>query len=150
MPTSKQRPTSRAHSKNSTAPRIPEGQAESPSAVQESAADLAQITTELHQKYRPADIAEQFLVETLIHNQWRLNRLRGIEASFGTNASGDPAAPAALKRLQQVVRWTERNYQRALKQLKAGRAHSRQATDRADGPQPIEAFDASFQSICTQ
>jgi hypothetical protein len=101
----------------------------------EIAGDLAELTAELHQQHRPANPTERFLVDTLIHNQWRLRRLRRAEADLWQHAPGE-----ALERLQRIVNSCERSYHRALKELQ--RLQKK--------PRPIVPFDASFQSILKQ
>jgi hypothetical protein len=110
--------------------------AESQIMFAESAEDLAELAAELHELYSPADAAERFLVDTLINNEWRLRRLRSVEADLWQTAvdthlnknsemeratSGDAFATSgtAFERLQRIVNSCERNYHRALKQLLA-------------------------------
>jgi hypothetical protein len=118
---------------------------------------LAELAAELHDQYNPADATERFLVDTLVNNEWRLRRLRTVEADLwqtGVNTylekhpeieratSGDALATIgpAFERLQRVVNSCERNYHRALKQLSVlhvARAHADSAL------QPEEATATS-------
>jgi hypothetical protein len=102
----------------------------------ESAADLAELAAEYHEHHSPADSGQRFLVDTLVSNEWRLRRLRRVEAELwdtATNAflaanteapactSGDAFATgsATFERHQRIVNSCERAYHRALKELKA-------------------------------
>jgi len=119
----------------------------------ESAEDLAALAAEYHEQYNPADSTKRFLVDTLIYNEWRLRRMRRVEADLWQHASdsflgqnmeltectsGDcfATAAAAFERLQRIVNSCERSYHRALKEL-AARAHGRQT------PQPEESKTTS-------
>jgi hypothetical protein len=48
----------------------------------ESAEDLAELDAEYRERHRPDNPTERFLVDTLIHNEWRLRRLRRVEAEL--------------------------------------------------------------------
>jgi hypothetical protein len=96
-----------------------------------------------NEQYSPADAAERFLVDTLVSNEWRLRRLRRVEAELWQTGvdtspnkhtemeratSGDAFAtsPSTFERLQRIVNSCERAYHRALKELAAAqvpRAH---------------------------
>jgi hypothetical protein len=120
----------------------------------ESAEDLAELAAEYHELYSPANVDERFLVDTLVNNEWRLRRLRRVEAELWQSASnaflekntevpacssGDAFATAAptFDRLQRVVNSCERAYHRALKELQAKVG---QALPPANpGPQPQQA-----------
>jgi hypothetical protein len=108
--------------------------AETQAMFYESPADLAELAAEQHQQYAPADPTERFLADTLIHNEWRLRRMRRVEAvrweqagqaflasQTGKDAghSGDAfvAGSASFERLQRLVNSCERNFHRALKEL---------------------------------
>ena len=156
MPTAKQAAASRANGQKSHGPTTAEGKAKSrfnalkhgihaqaQIMFDETAEDLAELAAELHEQYAPADATERFLVDTLISNEWRLRRLRNVEADLWQAAvdahldnhpdmeeatSGDAFATSApaFERLQRIVNCCERNYHRALKQLIAlqvARAH---------------------------
>jgi hypothetical protein len=100
----------------------------------EAAEDLAELTAEYHEHHIPADSAQRLLVDTLIHNEWRLRRMRRVEAVLWEHAadsylSQHPEAEACnsahafttnagyFERLQRMVNGCERNYHRALKEL---------------------------------
>jgi len=106
----------------------------------EKAEDLAELAAEYHEHHSPADPDQRFLVDTLVNNEWRLRRLRRVEAELWGHAttaflennteapacsSGDAFATAApiFDRLQRVVNSCERTYHRALKELRVARAH---------------------------
>src|ERR1700721_2849347 len=44
--------------------------------------DLAELADEYHELYIPADGKERFLVGTLVNNEWRLRRMRRVEAEL--------------------------------------------------------------------
>jgi len=107
---------------------------------------------------------ERELVDTLIHNEWRLRRMRRVEAVLWEHAANTylaqhPNEPAcnsahafvtnsgAFERLQRIVNSCERNYHRALKELQVARAHGRRSsqpeTGAAPNPQPQESNTTS-------
>jgi hypothetical protein len=120
----------------------------------ESVDDLAELAAEYHQLHSPADSDQRFLVDTLVHNEWRLRRLRRVEAELwdhATNAflaanteapacsSGDAFATASgeFLSLQRVVNFCEQNYHRALKELQRLKIKVGQALPPANpGPLP--------------
>jgi hypothetical protein len=121
----------------------------------ESAEALADLAAEYHEQYSPANAKQRFLVDTLISNEWRLRRMRRVEAElweYATNAflannsevpacsSGDSFATGSEQfvHLQRIVNFCERNYHRALKELqaKAGRAPSSADVPADPGPMP--------------
>jgi hypothetical protein len=120
----------------------------------EAAEDLADLTAELHQQYTPADATERFLVDTLVSNEWRLRRMRNVEADLwqtGVDAylnthtemeratSGDAFATTgpAFERLQRIVNSCERNYHRAFKELAALQvARAQDLPTPSEQPQP--------------
>src|SRR5580700_8612597 len=148
MPTAKQTAANRMNSQKSTGPRTTEGKAASrfnalkhgifattQIMFDESAEDLAELAAEYHEHHKPADPEQRFLVDTLVSNEWRLRRLRRVEAELWQSASnvfleknaespacssGDAFATAAptFERLQRVVNACERAYHHALKELK--------------------------------
>jgi hypothetical protein len=166
MRTAKQSAASRANSRKSTGPRTAAGKAksrfnalkhgihaESQTIFTESAEDLAELTAELHDQYGPADSTERFLIDTLVNNEWRLRRLRVIETDLwqsaidrflenhtemqaATPADAFQASGPAFERLQRVINSCERNYHRALKELKTLAAAG-------NTPQPEEAKTTS-------
>src|SRR6202043_3135895 len=100
MSTARQIAASRANSLKSTGPRTALGKAASrfnalkhgidaqqQIMFSESAADLAELTDEYHQQHSPAGSAERFLVDTLVNNEWRLRRLRRVEADLWAASS---------------------------------------------------------------
>jgi hypothetical protein len=49
----------------------------------EKPGDLAGLTAEYHELYTPADSHERFLVDAMVHNEWRLRRIRRAKPSSG-------------------------------------------------------------------
>jgi hypothetical protein len=150
MPTAKQRAASRANSQKSTGPRSAAGKAVSrfnalkhgiyavhQIMFDEKAEDLAELSAEYHEHHRPADSKQLLLVEALVHNEWRLRRMRRVEAHLWYHAydafvvknieitltctSGDAFATysSTFERLQRLVNSCERAYHRALKELQS-------------------------------
>jgi hypothetical protein len=147
MPTANQTAANRANSEESTAPRTPQGQtasrfnalkhgihAEHEIMFDETAEDLAELAAEYHEHHSPADTDQRLLVDTLIHNEWRLRRMRRVEAVLWEHAADayltqHPEAEACnsahafatnsdlFERLQRMVNACERNYHRTLKEL---------------------------------
>ena len=156
MPTSKKKPASRVSSEEVASASNPAGKADLKTVIEQDAEFRAKLTAEFYAKFSPVDVTERFLVDTLIHNEWRLSHLRQLEGRLCEQASG--AASASLKRIQRVIKWSERNCRNALKELHAGRAESRKSPTRGlsivafgkGNLEPIKAFDASFQSIFKQ
>jgi len=157
MATPKQAAASRAHSLKSTGPSTPQGHAayrynalkdgiyaQHQIMFDESAEDLAELAAEYHEHHSPADSDQRLLVDTLVHNEWRLRRMRRVEAVLWEHAADTflaqhPESEACnsahafatdagyFERLQRVVNACERNYHRALKELqhlKVGQAPS--------------------------
>ena len=96
--------------------------------------DLPELAAEYHRFYNPANVAERFLVDTLVDNEWRLRRLRRAEVELWEHASNIVLAKktgiaacsfgasfvvagAAFEALQQVVDSCESNYHRAAQAL---------------------------------
>jgi hypothetical protein len=97
--------------------------------------DLAELSAEYHEHHSPADSDQYLLVDTLVLNEWRIRRMRRVEADLWYHAyntfvvknievtlkctSGDAFATDASKfeRLQRVVNSCERAYHRGLKEL---------------------------------
>jgi hypothetical protein len=179
MSTPKQSAASRANSVNSTSPTS-EGKAasrfnplkhginaEQQIMFDESAEDLAELTAEYHEHHTPADSGQRLLVDTLIHNEWRLRRMRRVEAVLWEHAADSyltqhPEAEACnsahafitdsgyFERLQRMVNGCERNYHRALKELqrlkvKVGQALPPANTEAAnpEPPQPEQSKTTS-------
>jgi hypothetical protein len=178
MPTAKQQAASRANSQKSTGPRTTAGKAVSrfnalkhgiyavhQIMFDEKAEDLAELAAEYHEHHSPANPNERLLVDTLVHNEWRLRRMRRVEADLWYRAyntfvvknievtlkctSGDAFATdsSIFERLQRVANSCERIYHRALKELQrlqAQAAEVRQAVSPANpGPPPQETAPAA-------
>jgi hypothetical protein len=169
MATAKQAAASRANSQKSTGPRTSEGKAASrfnalkhgiysqhQIMFDESAEDLAELAAEYHEHHSPADSDQRLLVDTLIHNEWRLRRMRRVEAVLweqGADAflAQHPEAEACnsadafitnsgyFERLQRMVNGCERNYHRALKELQHLKAEVEQALPAASSDAPAQA-----------
>jgi hypothetical protein len=124
----------------------------------ETAEGLAELAAEYHQHHSPANPDERFLVDTLIHSEWRLRRIRRTEAELwdtATNAflaknleapacsSGDAFATASaeFERLQRIANSCDRTYHRSLKELQAkvGQALSPANPDAPPQPPQPEA-----------
>src|ERR1700693_3129075 len=170
MSTPNQAAASRANSSKSSGHSPPEGRAASRyNAVKhgigaihqimfdESVEDLAELAAEYHEHHSPADPDQRLLVDTLIHNEWRLRRMRRVEAVLWEYAADailgqHPEAEACnsahafttnsgyFERLQRMVNGCERNYHRArkeLQRLQVARAHALRA------PQPQQSTTSS-------
>src|ERR1700691_6566207 len=100
QPTPKQRAASRANAQKSTGPRTTAGKAASrfnalkhgifavhQIMFDEKPEDLAELAAEYHELYSPADAKQRFLVDTLVANEWRLRRMRRVEAELWQSAS---------------------------------------------------------------
>jgi hypothetical protein len=107
MSTPKQAAASRANALKSTGPRTTEGRAASrynalkhgihaqkEIMFDETAEDLAELSAEYHEHHAPADTDERLLVDTLIHNEWRLRRMRRVEAVLWEHANIRKPKPA--------------------------------------------------------
>jgi hypothetical protein len=173
MSTRKQRAASRANGQKSQGPITPAGKANSrynalkhgidakqQIMFHESAEDLAELAAEYHEHYSPANVDERFLVDTLINNEWRLRRLRSVEADLwraannlyidnhpeiGGSGSGDAfeSSGPAFDRLQRIMNSCQRQYHHARKELRAlqaARPHPQ------DTPQPQESTATSASS----
>ena len=99
MATAKQAAASRANPSESTGPRTSQGQTASrfnalkhgicarhQIMFDESAEDLAELAAEYHEHHNPADSDQRFLVDTLVHNEWRIRRIRRVEAELWQTA----------------------------------------------------------------
>jgi hypothetical protein len=146
--TPKQRAASRANAQKSTGPRTAAGKAASrfnalkhgifavhQIMFDEKPEDLAELTAEYLEQDTPANSKERFLIDMLVHNEWRLRRMRRVEAALWQTASnaflvqniettvtctsGDAFATdsATFESLQRVVNACERAYYKALKEL---------------------------------
>jgi hypothetical protein len=100
MATPKQTAANRANAQESTGPRTTAGKSVSrfnalkhgiyaihQIMFNEKPEDLAELAAEYHELYSPADSKERFLVDTLVHNEWRLRRTRRVEAELWQTAS---------------------------------------------------------------
>src|ERR1700689_1606449 len=100
MSTPKQAAASRANALKSTGPRSPQGKAASrfnalkhgiyahyQIMFDETAGALADLAAEYHEHHNPADPDQRLLVDTLIHNEWRLRRMRRVEAVLWEQAA---------------------------------------------------------------
>jgi len=152
MSTRRQRAASRANGQKSLGPVTTEGKANSRfNALKhgihaqqqimftESAEDLAQLAAEYHELHSPANADERFLVDTMINNEWRLRRLRCVEADLWLathnlflekNAEIEKAdhgdafthSGPAFERLQRIINSCERHYRNARRDLKEAQA----------------------------
>jgi hypothetical protein len=148
MATTKQTAANRMNAQKSSGPRTTAGKAVSrfnalkhgiyavhQIMFDEKAEDLAELAAEYHEHHSPADADQRFLVDTLVHNEWRLRRMRRVEAELWEHASnlfivknldttvtctsGEAFATysSTFERLQRVANSCERVYHRALKEL---------------------------------
>jgi len=100
----------------------------------ESREDLDALASDYHTHYQPAGPAESALVDILIHSEWMLRRFRRAEAQLwdlniednSSNSSIDDYSlgiavnvsdSITYVRLQRRIDSTQRNFQRALKDL---------------------------------
>jgi len=173
MSTRRQRAASRANGQKSQGPVTTEGKSKSRfNALKhgihaqqqimftESADDLALLAAEYHELHSPANADERFLVDTMINNEWRLRRLRCVEADLWLathnlflekNAEiekadhGDAftASGPAFERLQRIINSCERHYRNARKDLQEAQAVRNQPQTT---PQPEETKTASESS----
>jgi hypothetical protein len=178
MATPKQSAANRKNAQKSSGPRTTAGKATSrfnalkhgiyavhQIMFDEKPEDLAELAAEYHEHHSPANSDERFLVDTLVHNEWRLRRTRRVEAELWQTASnaflvkniettvtctsGDAFATdsSTFERLQRVVNSCERAYHRALKELQRLQAQAKvgQALSPANPdalPQPPQAETA--------
>jgi hypothetical protein len=148
MSTPAQIAANRRNAMKSTGPRSVEGKAASrlnalksgidaQSAVirGEDPAVLEDLALDYHHRFRPATPEQSFLVDTLVHSEWLLRRLRKVEAQLWESELLDaerwdrfrkkcPLGDAffhalnAFTRLQRRIDSTERSYHRALADLR--------------------------------
>src|ERR1700721_2498513 len=154
MATLKQTAANRMNAQKASGPRTPTGKALSrfnalkhgiyavhQIMFDEKPEDLAELSAEYHEHHSPADSDQRFLVDTLVHNEWRPRRPRRVEAGLWQTASnaflvkniettitctsGDAFATdsATFERLQRIVNSCQRIYHRTLKELEVARAH---------------------------
>src|SRR6202021_2355396 len=171
MATLKQTAANRMNAQKASGPRTPTGKALSrfnalkhgiyavhQIMFDEKPEDLAELSAEYHEHHSPADSDQRFLVDTLVHNEWRPRRPRRVEAGLWQTASnaflvkniettitctsGDAFATdsATFERLQRIVNSCERVYHRALKELErlqeVARAHGQRTPQPATTPEP--------------
>jgi hypothetical protein len=171
MATPKQTAANRMNAQKSSGPRTTAGKAVSrfnalkhgiyavhQIMFDEKPEDLAELAAEYHEHHNPADSDQRFLVDTLVHNEWRLRRTRRVEAELWERASnlfivknldttvtctsGEAFATdsSTFERLQRVVNSLERVYHRAHKELErlqeVARAHGLRPTEPAANPEP--------------
>jgi hypothetical protein len=172
--TPKRAAASRANAQKSTGPRTTAGKAASrfnalkhgiyavhQIMFDEKPEDLAELAAEYHELYSPADAKQRFLVDTLVANEWRLRRMRRVEAELWLTASnaflvqniettvtctsGDAFAAdsATFERLQRIVNSCDRAYHRTLKELEVARAHGLRSSQ-PEQPKPTSTPSASF------
>jgi len=130
----------RQNSQKSTGPRSPEGKAatrfnalktgihaQSQVIPGEDAAELEALTEDYRRQWAPESPVEVFLADEMVAADWKLRRLRRIEAQLwqreltGPDAASDLAEAysrsPALAQVQRRIEATERSYYRALKQI---------------------------------
>jgi hypothetical protein len=178
MSSRSRRAASRANGRKSRGPVTPEGKAKSRfnalkhgiDAKQqvmftETPEDLAELAAEYHELHKPANPVERFLVDTLVDNEWRLRRMRRVEADLwrtaadlcldnqgGQPETGSPSSGGAFstsapafERLQRLINSCERNFHRAMKALQAAQADS-QNTLQAEEAETTCASSGSFRN----
>ena len=157
MSTRRQRAASRANAQKSTGPTSPEGKAKSrfnalkhgidakqQVMFSESADDLAELAAEYHELHSPVNADERFLVDSMINYEWRLRRLRCVEASLWKPATNMTDSGPAFDRLNRTVNSCERHFHRARKELQLAQASRAGCdTDAETAPQPEETTAAS-------
>jgi hypothetical protein len=140
MATLPQIEANRTNSQKSTGPRSNEGKAvsrfnalksgihaQSQVIPGEDAGELEALAAEYREQFQPESPLEMFLVDSMVAAEWRLRRLRKIEAQLwqreltGASAAADMAEAytrnAALTQVQRRMEAAERSYYRALKQM---------------------------------
>jgi hypothetical protein len=156
MASPKQTAANRMNAQKSTGPRTTAGKAVSrfnalkhgiyavhQIMFDEKPEDLAELSAEYHDQCSPADAKQRFLVDTLVNNEWRLRRIRRVEAELWQTASdfflvkniettvtctsGDAFAAdsSTFERLQRVANSCERVYHRASHELERLQAQAK-------------------------
>ena len=178
MPTAKQAAASRANAQKSTGPRTTAGKAASrfnalkhgifavhQIMFEETPEDLAELAAEYHELYNPADSHERALVDSLVHNEWRLRRMRRVEAGLWdrardlfivknldttvtcTSAEAFATDSGTFERLQRVANACDRAYHCAHRELVVARGHalrsSQPEAEPAPTPQPQQSTTSS-------
>jgi hypothetical protein len=147
MATQKQIEANRLNSRKSTGPRTPAGKSVSRMNALKTGIDansqvirgedpsaLATLTAEYYDRYQPSTPEQRALVDTLISCDWLQRRLRLAESQLWEHAfermdrwDSETAAPLgeafssnsqAFSRLQRRIDSADRNYHRALKELR--------------------------------
>ena len=149
----------RLNAARSTGPTSPEGKAASSRNAarhglagrfavlpHESTEDYEALAAALAAEHQPEGDSETFLVERMIQARWKLQRIERLEAQAIEQALTDPAAPAdpdaalleamvkpggPLSKLARYAAEAERAYTRALRELRAARAHNGRAESKA-------------------
>jgi len=154
MVTQAQIQANRNNSQKSTGPRSSEGKevsrfnalksgihAQSQVIPGEDAAELESLAAEYRQQFEPESPLEMFLVDSMIAADWKLRRLRKIEAQLwqreltghpqGQDAAADLAEAYSrnpvLAQVQRRIEATERSYYRALNQMQKIQKEFREA-----------------------
>src|SRR5579875_137703 len=83
----------------------------------EDPAALEALSAAYQLQFLPASPVEQFLVDTLVHADWKLRRLRAREAQLSTPAPGEPLDENLLDRLDRRIHAAQRLWFRALKEV---------------------------------
>ena len=103
----------------------------------ENPATLDALAAEYHERWRPATTEARALVDSLVGSEWLLRRLRKAEAQYweyrmdsvlrldSNNPLGQTVANGAetFARLQRRIDSAERNFHRALKELRRTAVH---------------------------
>jgi hypothetical protein len=173
MATPKQTAANRMNAQKSSGPRTSAGKAASrfnalkhgifaihQIMFDETPEDLAELAAEYHEHYNPADAHERSLVDTLVANEWRIRRMRRVEAGLWehasnlfivknldttttcTSAEAFATDSATFERLQRVVSSCERDYHRAHKELVVARGHALRSSQPETDPEPQPAEPA--------
>jgi hypothetical protein len=127
--------------------------------------DLTELSAEYHEHHSLANPKESLLVDALVHNEWRLRRMRRIEAGLWQSAhdlfivknidtastctSGDAFATdsSTFERLQRVVNTCERAYHRTLKDLQVARGHALRTPQPTPQPEHSTSSSANLVSF---
>jgi hypothetical protein len=144
MATQAQIQANRNNSQKSTGPRSPEAKAvsrfnalksgihaQSQVIPGEDAGELEALAADYRGQFEPESPLEIFLVDSMVAADWKLRRLRKIEAQlWQRELTGSPQGPDAaadlaeaysrnpvLSQVQRRIESTERSYYRALKQM---------------------------------
>ena len=174
MATDKQIAANRRNSENSTGPKSGSGKAiSSRNALKtgidiaselmrvESKTDFDQLETEYYEDFAPANAIERALIDQLIRNEWILRRYAAVEPGvwhfrFQRNKNEDLGdafvdASATFLRLDRIRNSAQRNYARALKELKALREERNADIPVREPaqPKPLESLTSELGSFHT-